>query len=400
MPDRKCVIEKGYSFNTIEDKTGLPDNQTALTYYANNQQAAVNLNENIPIFLDTNVLLRGYTVSPERRALLNKFFLERKDQIVLTKQLQQEFIRNKKKVKKIYANLPAAQLTDANDTLANLLFELQTVPEETENLENTKVVEDELLDLFSNFEQIDNLAASEKKFLKKEFDFLSSSFNPQNSKEELKTPHKSFPGKGDILEKSKFPYGDYFIYHEMLKYSYESNQDVLFLTFDVGKGDWLKSNKEPYAHYIYKTFSLNEKMIFIINANKFFEDLYGTSFDSLVPIPKKVAHYIIKSKFEKALTTAFRHLERSIRKLAQQLDIDASNDVSAKYILDDLNYDDNISNETYYELIGIWSIRDGLIEGDMETIRREYAPNELAEILSVVNNNTRVMNKLFMSSRR
>ncbi|MFK7983530.1 MAG: PIN-like domain-containing protein [Saprospiraceae bacterium] len=394
MPDRKCVIEKGYSFNTIEEKDGLPDNQTAITYYANKLESAVNLDENIPIFLDTNVLLRGYSVSPERRALLNKFFLDRKNQIVLTKQVQKEFIRNKKKVRKIYANLPAAQLTDASDALANLLLELRTEREETENLGNFEVVEEELLDLFSNFEHINNLSASEKKFLKQEFDFLSQPFNSQRSEEEGEISYNSFPGKGDILEKPKFPYGDYFIYHEMLKYSYESNQDVLFLTFDVAKGDWLKSSKEPHAAYIYKTFGLNEKMIFIINANKFFEDLFGTSFDSLVPIPKKVEHYIIKSKFEEELIAAFKHLEESIRKLAQKLDIDATNEDSAKYILDELNYDDSISNETYYELIGIWSIRDGLIEGDIATIRREYAPNELAEILSVVKDNTRVIDRL------
>ncbi len=397
MSDSKSIIEKGYSFHTIEGKPELPDHQTALTYYANNLQAAVNLNTTIPIFLDTNVLLRGYTVSPERRALLHKFFLERKDQIVLTKQVQQEFIRNKKEVMKRYANLPAAQLTDATDALANLLFELQIAPEATEDTGNPKVVEEELLDILSNFKQINNLSTSEKKFLKKEFDFLHSTIDPHNSKAE---PHKSFPGKGDILEKPKFPYGDYFIYHEMLKYSHENKQDVLFLTFDVAKGDWLQSNKKPYEHYISKTFSLNEKMIFIINANKFFEDLYDTSFDSLVPAAKKVEHYIVKSKFEKELTTAFIHLERSIRKLAQKLAIDATDEDSAKYILEELNYDDSIANETYYELIGIWSIRDGLIEGDIETIRREYTPNELAEILSIVEDNTRVINKLFLSSKK
>ena len=369
VPDRKCVIEKGYSFNTIEDKTGWLDNQTAITYYANNLPSAVDLNESIPIFLDTNVLLRGYSVSPERRGLLNQFFLERKDQIVLTKQVQEEFSRNKKKVKKIYANLPDAQLTDASDALATLLFELKTVSEKTDNQDTTKVVDEELLKLLSNFEHIDNLSASEKKFLKKEFDFLSSTFHPQRSKMEGKTLNSSFPGQGDILEKPRFPYGDYFIYHEMLKYSYENNQDVLFLTFDVAKGDWLQSNKEPYAHYMYKTFVLNKKMIFIINANKFFEDLYGTSFDALIPVPKRVDRYIMESKFEKELIAAFRDLERSIRKLAEKLDIDASKEVSAKYILDDLNYDDRLSNETYYELIGIWSIQEGLLEGDLETIR-------------------------------
>jgi len=97
--------------------------------------------------------------------------------------------------------------------------------------------------------------------------------------------------------------------HEMLKHSSESNQDVIFLTFDVAKGDWLKSNKEPYTHYIDKTFALNGKMIFILDANKFFTDLYSTSFDALVPLPKEVDHYVIESKLEKDLVAAFDQLE-------------------------------------------------------------------------------------------
>ncbi len=395
MPQRKIEIKKGFSFNSIEDNTGLPDYQTAITYYANNLPSAIALDKNIPIFLDTNVLLRGYTVSPERRALLYQFFLERQDQIVITKQVQEEFIRNRKKVRTSYANLPAAQLSDVSDTLANLLLELKTESEETEN---SKIAKDELLDLFSNFEQIDNLSASEKSFLKKEFAFLSSTFNSQESKEEALG--KTFPGRGDILEKPTFPYGDYFIYHELLKYVYEHNQDVVFLTFDVAKGDWLPSNKKPYAHYIYKTFVLNEKVIFINSANKFFEELYATSFDPLFPVEKKVTHYIMESSFEKELSAQFGHLEQSIRKLAQKLDIDATDDILAKHVLDDLNYDDSIPNDIYYELIGIWSIRDGLIEGDLEAIRREYTPEELAEIMSVVKDNIRLINKLILSARR
>ena len=395
MPQRKIEIKKGFSFNSIEDNTGLPDYQTAITYYANNLPSAIALDKNIPIFLDTNVLLRGYTVSPERRALLYQFFLERQDQIVITKQVQEEFIRNRKKVRTSYANLPAAQLSDVSDTLANLLLELKTESEETEN---SKIAKDELLDLFSNFEQIDNLSASEKSFLMKEFDFLSSTFNSQESKEDALG--KTFPGRGDILEKPTFPYGDYFIYHELLKYVYEHNQDVVFLTFDVAKGDWLPSNKKPYAHYIYKTFVLNEKVIFINSANKFFEELYATSFDPLFPVEKKVAHYIMESSFEKELSAQFGHLEQSIRKLAQKLDIDATDDILAKHVLDDLNYDDSIPNDIYYELIGIWSIRDGLIEGDLEAIRREYTPEELAEIMSVVKDNIRLINKLILSARR
>jgi len=396
VSDKIDVIEKGYSFNTVKDKAGSADDQTAITYYVDHLPSAVNLNETIPIFLDTNVLLRGYGVSPERRALLYKFFLERKDQIVITKQIDQEFIRNRKKVIKIYENLPEAHLMDPGDALAHLSFEIKTLTDETVPQKNPKVVNDELSDLYSSFAQIDNLSVSEISFLKKEFDLLSSRFNSKsNNKAELEAPNTSFPGKGDILEKPKFPYGDYFIYHEMLKYSCESNQDVIFLTFDVAKDDWLKSSKEPHPHYINKTFALNGKMIYILDANKFFEELYSTSFDALVPVPKKVERYIIESKLEKDLVATFRQLEQLIRKIAQSLDIDAASDVSARYILDDLNYHGHLSDATYYELTGVWSIRDGLAEGDMETIRRDFSEEELTDILNVVEDKVREMDRLF-----
>ncbi len=406
MSNKKCVIEKGSSFNTIKDKAETPDDsrstdvigqKTALTYYANNLPSAIHLSEHIPIFLDTNVLLRGYSISPAPRAFLYEFFTERKNQIVVTKQIEQEFIKNRKKVIKLYENLPDVHLTDASDTLSTLLFELNTVAPESEN---SNYVDDELLDLFASFEQIDNLSTTEKDFLKKEFDVLSNRFKSHQRNGKTETTNRSFPGMGDILEKPRFPYGDYFIYHEMLKYSYEKNQDVIFLTFDVAKEDWLKSNKEPHAHYIHRTFALNEKMIFILNANTFFEDLYTTSFDALVPIPKKVDHFIIESKFEKELAAAFLRLEQRIKKLAQQLNIDTSNEISTKDILDELNYNDHISDDTYFELMGIWSIRDALIEGDIEKIKRTYTPNELAETSGVVEDNISVMDKLLISSKK
>ncbi len=394
VPDKIHIIEKGYSFHTIEEKAESPDHQTAITYYEDNLPSASNLSENILLFLDTNVLLRGYGISPERSALLYKFFLERKDQIVITKQIDQEFIRNRKKVIKLYENLPEAHLMNTSDPLAHLSFEFKTETEGTGPLENAKEVEDELSVLYANFAQIDNLSVSEISFLKKEFDFLSSLFSPKSSSRAVpEAPDTAFPGRGDILEKPKFPYGDYFICHEMLKHSCKRKQDVIFLTFDVAKGDWLKPSKEPYLHYINRTFALNDKMIFILDANKFFADLYSASFDALVPLPKQVDHYIIESELEKDLVAVFRQLEQRIRKLARQLNMDTADDVSAKDILDELNYHGRISDPAYYELMGVWSIRDGLAEGDMETIRRDFSEEELAEILHVVEDNLKEMNR-------
>ncbi len=390
MSDKKCIIETGYSFNSFQYQADLVALQTALTYYSNNLPSATNFPDDIPIFLDTNVLLRGYSISPERRALLYNFFLAKKDQIVITKQISEEFIRNRKKIIKLYENLPEVHITDAGDELCRLLFELKTDEDATEN---PNLLVDELLDLFSNFNQIDNLSTLEKDFLKKEFDLLSKDF----SSGKVNPLNESFPGMGDIQEKPAFPYGDYFIYHEMLKYSYEKNQDVIFLTFDVAKEDWLKASKEPHDHYIHRTFALNEKMIFILPANNFFEELYETSFDSLTPLPKKVDQLNFESKFEKELAAAFMNLEQRIRKLAQKLSIDADKDISTKYILDELNYNDHILDNTFYELTGIWSIQEELLAGDLENIRRTYTPNELAETSRVVEENIRVMDKLILS---
>jgi hypothetical protein len=393
VPNKEFIIQKGFSFNSIEEKMKTSDNQRAITYYANKLPSAVNLPISIPIFLDTNVLLRGYSITPDRRADLYDFFFNRKNQIIITKQIEQEFIRNRKKVIDDYKNLPDVHLSDTSDVLSNLLFELKS-EEESEISEDANFETDELLNLYSTFEKINNLSNAEKDFLKLEFDFLTKEFNSIKNKNAVEVSNMFFPGMGDILEKPKFPYGDYFIYHEMLKYASEKNQDIIFLTFDVAKNDWLKSNKHPHEHYIHRTFTLNGKMIFILDANNFFEKIYATSFDALVPLPKKVDQFILASKFEKELASAFQALEQRIRKLAKKLNLDVTDDDSTKYILDDLNYDEHIDDDTFYELIGIWPIRDELLDGDIETIRRTYTSNELTETFAVVEDHIRLMDKL------
>jgi NADP-dependent 3-hydroxy acid dehydrogenase YdfG len=105
-------------------------------------------------------------------------------------------------------------------------------------------------------------------------------------------------------------------------------------------------------------------------------------------------NFILASKFEKELASAFQALEQRIRKLAKKLNLDVTDDDSTKYILDDLNYDEHIDDDTFYELIGIWPIRDELLDGDIETIRRTYTSNELTETFAVVEDHIRLMDKL------
>lgn len=387
MSLKKQIIQTGNSFHTAPPSSS-SEQQQAVDYYFLRFEKAVELEETVPIFLDTNVLLRGYGVTPQRRALLYQFFEQYKDRIIISKLVDTEFSRNRAKVAKTYAHLPEAQLSDLDDQLANLLLDLETnsEKEETEPLE----LIDELSPIYDSFEKIDNLTIDEKQFLIKEFNFL---------KKELKrnkyNANNIFPGKGDLIEKPKYPYGDYILYHEMLQYISKEKTDAIFLTFDIAKGDWLKDYKDPHPHYIHKTFALTQKAIFVVDANYLFDKLFSTSFEAIVPTEKKgTSTAIPQSDLEKELIMHFNKLEKALRIIAKKSDIESSPDIPAKQVLDDLNFDDIISDPVYYELKGIWSVKEALSGDEIDLIRRQYTEQELTEILIVIKDSLRGIDKL------
>jgi len=61
-----------------------------------------------------------------------------------------------------------------------------------------------------------------------------------------------------------------------------NNTNVSFLTFEKSKGDWIKENKEPHLHYIETVYLNTKKSFYIIEAEKYFEDILKISFKSVI----------------------------------------------------------------------------------------------------------------------
>lgn len=297
--------------------------QKALSLYSENLESALNFENDIPIFLDTNVLLDYYKISFTERDDIIKFFDENKSRIYITNQIEKEFLKHRidhirsylnsvdefvnayKNIKSEIEKLKSgeikgfnhytkenpilvndhselcSELTDLNKEISTALekifeennFEKRISEKEEQINEIRKKLEgkadierdDPLLKIVTQFNIIDNLSEEEITFLKKQYDELYKEFEP------LKADHNSnwkytFPGCGD---KKDDPYGDFIIYHEMIKFQCNSTKDAIFLTNDTTKNDWLLRNKvelKPYTHYIINSYSLSGHTLYIFNA--------------------------------------------------------------------------------------------------------------------------------------
>ncbi|PVV55718.1 PIN-like domain-containing protein, partial [Chryseobacterium sp. HMWF035] len=97
-----------------------------------------------------------------------------------------------------------------------------------------------------------------------------------------------FPGLGDIKDKPDDPYGDFIIYHEMMKYMLSKNTEIIFLTFDNTKGDWMSKSKAPYIHYVENMYINTNEIIYILDAERILEQILNVEIDSLIPLQKSV----------------------------------------------------------------------------------------------------------------
>jgi len=421
-------IEKGTSFNTVDIKIGLTKYKQAIEYYFENFESAKDLKNNIPIFLDTNVLLRYYSISFKQREKLEGFFKKYKEQIVLSKQVQKEFIKNREEIIEKYFQTALGGLTqqfkedvinritkfeeEHNEIIKDFDFlekEINTYkPSLEKSLENLeKAIEekrkqnklikfqDETLNLFTSFQQIETLTDEEIKFLSNEFDSLSKNIDPQKIKTEIKKPNNAFPGMGDIKEKPENPYGDYLLFHEMIKYSNQTNQDIVFLTYDITKGDWLKTNKEPHIHYIQRVFEINNKSIFILDANSFFDNLFSTSFESLIPENNKIDYYSVESHLEKEIIIESIGLERIIRTIANYIVIENSEKKSIDRIISDFYQQGLITEDTFNELRKVFHVKNELVHREKQYISKRYGEINLSKVLEIIQKNINLMNDLY-----
>jgi len=159
------------------------------------------------------------------------------------------------------------------------------------------VFKDKFLDLICDLKRIENLDNEEIEFLIQEFNELSKNIKREEVKNLIEREAILFPGMGDIPEKPEYSYGDYIIFHELLKFAKEKNRNLIFLMYDVTKGDWMRKSRDPHIEYIECTFELTNRFIYFLSAQDIFKDLLDINFKSLVKTNNSK-----ESPFEKELS--------------------------------------------------------------------------------------------------
>jgi hypothetical protein len=272
----------------------------------------INLSDTeFPIFLDTNILLRYYEISFLERKALYDFIEKFQKRIILTNQVQYEFLTNREKVienyfEQITKNLPEKFRSDVINKIQSFLdnykkvlmdytieSELAKYKSKFETLLNdlnndleqkTKdysnlLTEDSFLDLLNTCTLLDTLEDSEIKIVKEKFDLLKKDASIEESF--LNKKNAVFPGWADIKKKPSEPYGDFIIFHEIMKYLCNEKTNAFFLTLDNTKGDWMSKTKSTYYHYVQNMYANTNQIVYILDAERILKDL-DVNVDSLV----------------------------------------------------------------------------------------------------------------------
>lgn len=371
------------SFGTKLKELDLTSYIESISKYRDNLAHSLELKESIPIFIDTNILLRYYSISFSARKSFFDFLKKYKTRIFLTTQVQKEFVKNREDIIARFFNETLNKLegnfkeeiknqvqsyieknkillddfpifegkllkinSDIEKTQEKLIDEIESIKEK---LHDTKY-EDELLTLIQEMNLINLLSEEDSKFLINEFDVLKKKIEVSKIKSEMSKPQVAFPGLSDIQKKPENPYGDYLLFHEMIKYMKANSKDAIFLTYDTTKGDWIKENKEPHSHYIQIVYLATGQSLFFVDAERFFDTHLKKHFNSLVPIRDYYSH---KSEYEKDFIHDFVVLERMIRTIAEFIIIDDYEYAPLKKIIDifiERQYVDKEFKKEFYEL--------------------------------------------------
>ncbi len=303
-----------YCFKQTVYNHRLKEYIAALTAYNKNIEEVTSPDSSYPLFLDTNVLLRYYEASLNTRGKLKEFIAKNKARVCVTAYVQHEFVKRRETViesfskdslKKLSSNYQEKVLGNlesyTNDITAYLddfgpigkLLEeignkskaikesldkqIETVKDRLKRLKT----DDEYLQLFLEVNLIDNLNDGEIKMLKEHFDFFKKEYLTDKKDRTAERHIEVFPGALDIKNKELNPYGDFIIFHEILKFVKEQQQDVIFLTYDT-KGDWLNTNGEAHSHYIQSVYAGTGHFIYVLDAKRFFDKVLKTDFVQLV----------------------------------------------------------------------------------------------------------------------
>lgn len=312
------------------------ETQNALEYYTQehpkyDEWEKIKADKTIAIFLDTNLLLDIYELSLKERKEFLDFIQKNKKRVFLTAQVETEFINHRFKainaLRKRIDTLSSSFVTKSTelrkcfDKQAKELDDFvrfsvikndmpktykiyeqmcekietlrikderwteyqeledkfqQSLEEEKKNTITGEGMEyqDEILATISQLSILDPLSELEIDFLKKIYDNHLMSYKECKIEQERKTV-LSFPGCGDrkkFEEEEKDPYGDFIIYHEMLKFMATEKRDVVFMTRDTSKSDWVDSRKNQFVHYIVNAYCNTHKMMFIVPAKGLFKN--------------------------------------------------------------------------------------------------------------------------------
>lgn len=314
---------------------GIYDTQHALEYYRQEQPKyetweKIKSDKTIAIFFDTNLLLDIYELSLKERNDILDFIRKNKKRIFITAQVEKEFINHRFKainsLRKRIDTLSSSFVTKSTElrksfdkqakdledfvrqsVIKNDMPETYKIYEQMrgminrlrikeedwneyqeleakfqESLEKEKQhtitgegmeYQDDILAAVAEVSILEPLKDDEILFVKEAYDSNFKIFKECKIEQEKKTI-LSFPGCGDkkkFEEEEKDPYGDYIIYHEMLKFMAAEKRDVVFLTRDTSKSDWVDSYKKPFIHYIVNSYCNTGKMMFIIPVKNLFK---------------------------------------------------------------------------------------------------------------------------------
>lgn len=304
--EEQYKIKEGFSYRS---QLGRGDDELRVQCIARYKaclEQAITLQEDFPIFLDTNVLLGYYQMPILARRALYQFLKVSSERIFITDQVKREFLRHHRVVLKTYQQqlvLNTAATThkaliaslldyqyenedvlsaypDFDRGLTTLIEDGPALLERMKAFEMERVrmcqallEEDNIFNLLDDFQQLPSLTNREFKFLKREFDQLKApvlAFDKGTMDHAVdaylyRHPNHVFPGIGDLKNKPKHPYGDYCIFHEMMRWqaSYTPQQPLIFLTNDVTKRDWVNREHQAYVHYL-EVMQLNTKDVFYI----------------------------------------------------------------------------------------------------------------------------------------
>ncbi|OOQ60780.1 hypothetical protein BC343_22655 [Mucilaginibacter pedocola] len=308
MADNKPKQET--SFATQQFNQTLSSHTHILKEYKSKIGEASKLVGNTPIFLDTSVILSIYEISFNAREKIKQFLTSHKKRIVLTRQVQFEFIKNREKVINTFQSDVTEQLpTNFKGEVLNKLIgfnnsnktKLEDYPDIQEKLQkleenimslqtdiqdkvndkkgsaNSILLDDQFMDILAKTHLLESLDSSHLKLIKEDYGRLLPQYKSSADVYNINT----FPGCAEKGGKDD-PTGDFIIFHEMMEYAKKHHTDVIFLTNDTAKGDWLRKDGKTHFHYVENFYLNTEQIIFILNAERLFGELFETSFESLI----------------------------------------------------------------------------------------------------------------------